>query len=107
MECVDKWLTTKSSQCPLCKRDATPPEIAEKREKKYTHTVQVQDRLNNIYGTPNGHAESSSRFSRILDFFGYGGSSRESQSRVRPTGGNLFGIQELPPVHNDNLNRIV
>ncbi|RGB25733.1 hypothetical protein C1646_595196, partial [Rhizophagus diaphanus] len=33
MECIDKWLTTKSSHCPLCKQDATPPEIAEKREK--------------------------------------------------------------------------
>jgi hypothetical protein len=109
MECVDKWLTTKSSHCPLCKRDVTPPEIAEKREKRYAHTIQVQDRLDNIYDTNNRHASTgeSSKFSRFLDWFGYGGSSiRESQSRVRPTGGNLFAIQELPPVHN-NLNRIV
>jgi len=110
MECVDKWLTTKSSHCPLCKQDATPPEIAEKREKKYAHTVQIQDRLNNIYDTSNEHRNtggSSSTFSRILDMFGYGGSSRESQSRVSPAGGNLFAIQELPPAHHNNLNRIV
>uniref|UniRef100_A0A1D1Z3W3 Zinc/RING finger protein 3 n=1 Tax=Anthurium amnicola TaxID=1678845 RepID=A0A1D1Z3W3_9ARAE len=108
-ECVDKWLTTKSSQCPLCKQDATPPEIAEKREKKYAHAIQIEDRLNNIYDTSNERRISGggSTFSRILDMFGYGGSGRESQSRVRPTGGNLFAIQELPPVHNNNLNRIV
>jgi len=79
-------------------------------KKKYAHAVQVQDRLNNIYDTSNERrntGENSSKFSRILDMFGYGGSGRESQSRVRPTGGNLFAIQELPPVHNDNLNRIV
>ena len=103
MECVDKWLTTKSSQCPLCKQDTTPPEIAEKRERKHAHAIQVHDRLNNIYDTPNNEVSTeNSSFSRILEMLGYGSSGRESQSRVRPASGNIF-----PPVYNNNLNRIV
>ncbi|CAG8622648.1 11206_t:CDS:2 [Funneliformis caledonium] len=118
IDCVEKWLTTKSSHCPLCKQDATPPAIAEKREKRYVHTVQIQNNLDNIYNTSNEtrnnrrnrSGESSSKLSRVLELFGYGSSSRDAQSsHVRPTGGNLFGIQELPPVvvRDGNLNRMV
>jgi len=125
VDCVDKWLTTKSSLCPLCKKDATPPEIAQKREKRFVKTVEVHSRLDNIYHNSNNRSRSTnesnpSKLTSFLEFCGYGASTqRESQSRTRPTGNSLFAIQDVPPVafrssrsenrtnSFDNLNRIV
>ncbi|CAJ0761187.1 9410_t:CDS:1, partial [Entrophospora sp. SA101] len=40
-----------------------------------------------------------SKLTSFLEFCGYGASTqRESQSRTRPTGSNLFAIQDVPPV---------
>ncbi|CAH1761122.1 1095_t:CDS:2 [Entrophospora sp. SA101] len=105
--------------------DATPPEIAQKREKRFVKTVEVHSRLDNIYHNSNNRRRSTnesnpSKLTSFLEFCGYGASTqRESQSRTRPTGSNLFAIQDVPPVafrssrsenrtnSFDNLNRIV
>ncbi|CAJ0641727.1 1945_t:CDS:2, partial [Entrophospora sp. SA101] len=115
--------------CPICledfTEDATPPEIAQKREKRFVKTVEVHSRLDNIYHNSNNRRRSTnesnpSKLTSFLEFCGYGASTqRESQSRTRPTGSNLFAIQDVPPVafrssrsenrtnSFDNLNRIV
>ncbi|RHZ57524.1 hypothetical protein Glove_386g46 [Diversispora epigaea] len=116
-ECIDRWLTTKSSRCPLCKQDSTPPEVKAKREKKFDQAMQIHARLNSIYDTSNNSHESSrfstisnddnnnngggtgsSKYGRFLDWFGYGNTdARDVNPHVRPNG-NLFAIQDLPPV---------
>ncbi|CAG8516288.1 2702_t:CDS:2 [Paraglomus occultum] len=66
IHCVDKWLTTKSSHCPLCKQDCTPPELASKRQKK--------SGLGFLNWFGNGHEQRGGR--RCND--------------------DLFSVQELP-----------
>ncbi|KAG9299219.1 hypothetical protein G9A89_013867 [Geosiphon pyriformis] len=121
-DCVDRWLTTKSSHCPLCKQDCTPADIAKKRQK----TSQLQSRLSNLYANDLGSSRISneihnyheethnplhgSTFGRILGWFGYGESDENSHSgHTRPQGSDPFGIQELPPVvvRPVNIGRVV
>ncbi|CAG8532005.1 9277_t:CDS:2 [Acaulospora colombiana] len=113
-DCIDRWLTTKSSQCPLCKQDSTPLEVAKKREKRYVQTVEVQTRLDSIYNTSNSRGSSresgdmgtgSSKFGRFLDMLGYGNSD-DVNVHVRPNGEGLFAVQDLHS-RSDNMNRIV
>ncbi|CAG8626363.1 1074_t:CDS:2 [Ambispora gerdemannii] len=116
-ECVDKWLTTKSSQCPLCKRDCTPPEIVKKREK----AQQTQSRLSGLYATSSSsrytseesyddttyNVQRGSIFGRIVGMFGYGDSNESSHDgHTRPNGD---AIQQLSPVvvRPVNVGRIV
>ncbi|CAG8537600.1 13609_t:CDS:2 [Ambispora leptoticha] len=119
-DCVDKWLNTKSSQCPLCKKDCTPAEIAKKRQK----TKQLQSRLSGLYATSSGSNHASeetyddttynvqrgSIFGRIIGMFGYGDSNESSHNgHTRPNGDDPFAIQQLPPVavRPVNVGRIV
>jgi len=100
IHCVDKWLTTKSSHCPLCKQDCTPPEMASKRQKKYEKCNQLHTRLDDIFATggsssssssSNGHSERSG-----LGFLNWFGNSHHEQRGGRRCNDDLFSVQELP-----------
>ncbi|CAG8455716.1 11686_t:CDS:2 [Acaulospora morrowiae] len=115
-ECIDRWLTTKSSHCPLCKQDSTPPEVAKKREKRFKQNMEVQSRLDTIYNTSNDRGSSrdgddagtgSSKFGRILDLLGYGTGGHDVNIHVRPNGDGLFAVQDLHSTRQDGVARIV
>ncbi|CAG8557054.1 19134_t:CDS:2, partial [Racocetra persica] len=126
-ECIDRWLTTKSSLCPLCKQETAPQDVIDKREKRFAQALQVHSNLDSIYDTSNSrsnrysrynrhsrrHSRSNSNssiFSRILNIFGFGNSnSNGNRSRMTPNNGNVIAIQELSPavIRSDNTSRMV
>ncbi|CAG8458683.1 9043_t:CDS:2, partial [Gigaspora rosea] len=113
IECIDRWLTTKSSLCPLCKQDAAPQDVIDKREKRYVQALQIHSNLDSIYDTSSRHSRhsrysrhrrhsrsnsNSSIFLRILNVFGLGNSiNRNTRSHMRSDNGNVMAIQELSP----------
>ncbi|CAG8541184.1 6683_t:CDS:2 [Paraglomus brasilianum] len=98
IHCVDKWLTTKSSHCPLCKQDCTPPELASKRQKKYEKCNQLHTRLDDIFATGGSSSSSNSHSERSgLGFLNWFGNSQHEQHGGRRCNDDLFSVQELPP----------
>ncbi|CAG8783730.1 45979_t:CDS:2 [Gigaspora margarita] len=125
LECIDRWLTTKSSLCPLCKQDAAPQDVIDKREKKFAQALQIHSNLDSIYDTSSRHSRysrhsrhrrhsrsnsNSSIFLRILNVFGLGNSNdHNTRSRMRSDNGNVIAIQELSPavIRSDNVSHMV
>jgi hypothetical protein len=109
IHCVDKWLTTKSSHCPLCKQDCTPPELASKRQKKYEKSNQLHTRLDDIFASGGSSSSSSNNSERSgLGFLNWFGNNADGQ-RGRRCNGDLFSVQELPraALKKENINRAV
>ncbi|CAG8449049.1 9178_t:CDS:2, partial [Dentiscutata heterogama] len=122
LECIDRWLTTKSSLCPLCKQDAAPQDVIDKREKRFAQALQIHSNLDSIYDTSSRHSRhsrhsrrhsrsnsNSSIFSRILNSLGLGNSNdHDTRSRMRSNNGNVIAIQVLSPavIRSDNASRM-
>ncbi|KAJ3161124.1 hypothetical protein HDU86_007746 [Geranomyces michiganensis] len=110
-QCIDKWLTSKSSLCPLCKHDATPAHLVlemEKRSSGFGFTsADFATSLHYPFAPPPPRPRSAFRnSSRILLT---GSSSRPTSSASRLSSPAISAAPTgtvVPPWHRNSAVRV-
>lgn len=101
-DCIGKWLTERSSTCPLCKTDLLPNEDDDDDASDY---VELRDGESHSSGDSDDSVQlgifsmMDRAFARVR--------SRWSRRRRQQDGTDETGVSQQPLLHNDNDNDVV